>query len=193
MNLLREYIRELLTEGAKNLDDLKAEDLYIYIDSWADGFRIELGDEESPAVTGEISVEKPSPRQTRSRGSCGGAMMVSHSSATQGWGPLLYDLAMELATVRGGGLMADRSSVSGEAQAVWNYYMANRGDVTGIQLDDLDNTLTPEDEDNCDQHISRATVTGMYNTWQDSALSKRWTKQPTTLNALRAGDRLVEG
>ena len=193
MNLLREYIRELLTEGAKNLDDLKAEDLYIYIDSWADGFRIELGDEESPAVTGEISVEKPSPRQTRSRGSCGGAMMVSHSSATQGWGPLLYDLAMELATERGGGLIADRGSVSGEAQAVWNYYMANRGDVTGIQLDDLDNTLTPEDEDNCDQHISRATVTGMYNTWQDSALSKRWTKQPTTLNALRAGDRLVEG
>ena len=193
MNLLREYIRELLTEGAKNLDDLKAEDLYIYIDSWADGFRIELGDEESPAVTGEISVEKPSPRQTRSRGSCGGAMMVSHSSATQGWGPLLYDLAMELATERGGGLIADRGSVSGEAQAVWNYYMANRGDVTGIQLDDLDNTLTPEDEDNCDQHISRATVTGMYNTLQDSALSKRWTKQPTTLNALRAGDRLVEG
>lgn len=193
MNLLREYIRELLTEGAKNLDDLKAEDLYIYIDSWADGFRIELGDEESPAVTGEISVEKPSPRQTRSRGSCGGAMMVSHSSATQGWGPLLYDLAMELATERGGGLIADRGSVSGEAQAVWNYYMANRGDVTGIQLDDLDNTLTPEDEDNCDQHISRATVTGMYNTWQDSALSKRWTKQPTTLNALRAADRLVEG
>ena len=120
-------------------------------------------------------------------------MMVSHSSATQGWGPLLYDLAMELATERGGGLIADRSSVSGEAQAVWNYYMANRGDVTGIQLDDLDNTLTPEDEDNCDQHISRATVTGMYNTWQDSPLSKRWTKQPTTLNALRADDRLVEG
>jgi len=199
MNLLREYIRELLTEGAKNLDDLEAEDLYIYINRWDGGFMIELGDEESPAVTGEISVDKPSrSRDTHSRpgdpGPCGGAMMVSHSSATQGWGPLLYDLAMELATETAGGLIADRGSVSEEARAVWDYYLANRGDTTGIQLDDLNNTLTPEDEDNCSQQVAISDEQGnrMSKDWKDNPLSKRWTKQPTTLNALRAGKRLVE-
>ena len=194
MNLLREYVRELLTEGAKNLDDLEAEDLYIYINRWNGGFMIELGDEESPAVTGEIAVDKPSPRQARDVGSCGGAMMVSHSSATQGWGPLLYDLAMELATETAGGLIADRGSVSEEARAVWDYYLANRGDTTGIQLDDLNNTLTPEDEDNCNQQVAISDEQGnrMSKNWKDSPLSKRWTKTPATLNALRAGDRLIE-
>ena len=195
MNLLREYIRELLTEGAKNLDDLESEDLYIYINRWNGGFMIELGDEESPAVTGEIAVDKPSPRQARDVGPCGGAMMVSHSSATQGWGPLLYDLAMELATETAGGLIADRGSVSDEARAVWDYYLANRGDTTGVQLDDLKNTLTPEDEDNCSQSVSRLSPGEMLafdNDWENSPLSKRWTKTPTTLNALRAGDRLIE-
>ena len=195
MTLLREYIRELLTEGAKNLDDLETEDLYIYINSWPDGFMIELGDESSPAVTGEIAVEKPGPRQARELGPCGGAMMVSHSSATQGWGPLLYDLAMELATERAGGLIADRGSVSDEARAVWDYYLANRGDTTGIQLDDLKNTLTPEDGDNCSQSVSRLSPGEMLafdNDWENSPLSKRWTKQPATLNALRAGKRLIE-
>jgi len=191
MSLLREYIRELLTEAAKNLNDLEAEDLYIYVGSYGDGFIIQLGVEDSPVDTGEIAVVKPS----RSRGPCGDAMMVSHSQADQGWGPLLYDLAMELATEMGGGLIADRSSVSGEARAVWDYYLANRGDTTGIQLDDLNNTLTPEDEDNCDQSVSRhepGEMLAFDADWENSPLSKRWTKTPTTLNALRAGDRLVE-
>ena len=187
MNLLREYIRELLTEAAKNLNDLESEDLYMYINKWGDGFHIELGEADSPGPVAKIDVEKS--HKTKN---CGGAFMVFSARADHGWGPLVYDVAMELATEMGGGLIADRSSVSGEAQAVWNYYMANRGDVTGIQMDDLNNTLTPEEEDNCDQQISRATVTGMYNTWQDSPLSKRWTKQPTTLNALRGGKRLIE-
>ena len=190
MNLLREYIRELLTEGAKNLDDLEAEDLYIHVGGYEDGFIIELGYSDLPVAAGEIAVVKPSP----SRGSCGDAMMVSHSQADQGWGPLLYDLAIELATERAGGLISDRGSVSEEARAVWDYYLANRGDTTGIQLDDLNNTLTPEDEDNCNQQVAISDEQGnrMSGNWKDSPLSKRWTKQPTTLNALRAGDRLIE-
>ena len=121
-------------------------------------------------------------------------MMVSHSQADQGWGPLLYDLAIELATERAGGLIADRSSVSREARDVWNYYMNNRSDVEGVQLDDQRNTLTPEDEDNCDQDVATSDEQGMRmpKNWKDDALSKRWTKTPTTLNALRAGDRLIE-
>ena len=67
--------------------------------------------------------------------------------------------------------------------------MANRGDVTGIQMDNLENEITPEEEDNCDQTMADSYGLG---DWQSSSLSKRWTKQPTTLNALRAGDRLIE-
>ena len=194
MKQLRQYIRQiLLTESAKGLKDLEAEDLYMYINNWGDGFHIELGEADSPAPIGRISVERS--HKTKN---CGGAFMVFSSRADQNWGPLLYDIAMELATEMGGGLMADRGSVSGEARAVWDYYMANRGDVTGIQMDDLFNTLTPEEEDNCDQEVAGGRH-GMYGgdkvenpDWMHSPLSKRWTKPPTTLNALRAGDRLVE-
>ncbi len=192
MKHLRQYIRQiLLTEGAKGLNDLEVEDVYVYIQKFGNGFNIELSDAPgTPGKIGRISVEKS--HKTKN---CGGAFMVSNSRAEQGWGPLLYDIAIELATEMGGGLMADRGSVSGEARAVWDYYLANRGDVTGIQLDDLNNTLTPEEEDNCSQSVSRLSPGEMLafdNDWENSPLSKRWTKQSTTLNALRGGDRLVE-
>ena len=45
--------------------------------------------------------------------------------AGKGLGPLLYDIAIEAS----GGLMADRTSVSGEAEAVWDKYMSSRPDV----------------------------------------------------------------
>ena len=191
MKHLRQYIRQiLLTEGAKGLNDLEVEDVYVYIQKFGNGFNIELSDAPgTPGKIGRISVEKS--HKTKN---CGGAFMVSNSRAEQGWGPLLYDIAIELATEMGGGLMADRGSVSGEARAVWDYYLANRGDVTGIQLDDLNNTLTPEEEDNCSQQVAISDEQGnrMSKNWKDSPLSKRWTKTPTTLNALRAGDRLIE-
>lgn len=122
-------------------------------------------------------------------GNCDEAWMVGLAAASDGWGPLLYDIAIEWATQNGGGLISDRGAVSVPAQKVWSYYEQNRDDVTAHQLDDLNNSLTPEEEDNCDQSIGRQTVTGMYNTWQDSQLSKRYTKPPTTMNAL--GKKLV--
>ena len=119
-------------------------------------------------------------------GSCGGAWMISVVETASGWGPLLYDVAMEYATEAGGGLISDRGEVSSEARHVWSYYMQNRGDVTGIQMDDLGNTLTPEETDNCDQDVARED-----SDWADSPLSKRWTKSPTTMNALEAAGKLV--
>ena len=133
-------------------------------------------------------------------GPCEGAMMVGSVSAEPtGWGPLLYDVAIEWATIKGNGLISDREGVSLDARKVWDYYLNNRGDVTANQLDDLDNTLTPEEEDNCDQYIAGPMRAKMYGgdprfediegQWQDSSLSKRFTKEPTTINSL--GDRLV--
>ena len=69
-----------------------------------------------------------------------------------GFGPLLYDVAMELMSIdKDSSLTADRSTVSDEAFAVWKHYLTKRNDVEEFQLDDLNNTLTPEEEDNCKQ------------------------------------------
>jgi hypothetical protein len=86
-------------------------------------------------------------------GPCAGAYVVSSVSRTpvgSGWGVLLYELAIEIATKLSGGagLTPDRSSVSDLARRVWEKYDAG-GRVEKRQLDDLRNTLSPDDGDNC--------------------------------------------
>ncbi len=117
--------------------------------------------------------------------------MVSYSTASDGWGPLLYDIAIELATLNGSGLIADRESVSEDAEGVWRHYMNRRSDVASLQMDDLDNELTPQDEDNCDQ--STPMDHEGPNGWQDSPLSKMYKKSPaSTIEKLRSLGKLVE-
>ena len=195
MKLLREYIRELLTEAAKGPADLPegvfveiieqgdhAKVRYAYKESWSDN------PFASKSPGGKVAIMTPDHP-------CGGAWEVALSDATSGWGPMLYDVAMEWATQNGGGLVSDRSSVSPAAREVWNYYLSNRGDVQSVQLDDLRNTITPEEEDNCEQHASTVgrSSAGMPKTidFQESPLSKRYTKAPTTMNALKAAGKLV--
>jgi GNAT superfamily N-acetyltransferase len=92
----------------------------------------------------------------RVEGKCSGAMVVYSSDAERGWGPLLYDIAMELATKLAGGLTSDRQSVSRFAHAVWAKYLT-RSDVSHAQLDDHpDGPLTPHDkDDDCLQSQAR--------------------------------------
>ena len=218
MKLLREYIRELLTEGAKGPQDLidipnafirvvdKGDEIEIYYGRRSthgsphplrgiEG-RLSSGELESGVTPwGDISIGRED-----MHGPCGDAFMVGGSAADHGWGPLLYDVAMEYATMKGGGMMADRTSVSGAARDVWAYYLGNRGGVTAHQLDNLRNTLTPDiEEDNCDQTVSLHNVhfkdldaAGDSLKWAESPLSKRYTKPPTTIDALRAAGRLIE-
>ena len=207
MNLLREYIRTLLTESAKGPADLPdgisvavevgdGREVRIYYaayhsktDQWMRADMLYRKPRGSVAIS---SVPRVSSRA--GMGECGGAWEVFHTEATQGWGPMLYDVAMEYATQNGGGLISDRSAVSPAARKVWDYYFSNRGDVTGIQLDDKFNTLTPEEEDNCIQSVaSYENQHGMPKKidWQTSPLSKRYTKPPTTINALEAAGKLV--
>lgn len=63
---------------------------------------------------------------------------VGLSKATKGYGPKLYDAVMEEATSKGAMLTSDRSSISGAAKKVWEYYFKNRGDVkkTPLKPDD---------------------------------------------------------
>ena len=125
-------------------------------------------------------VAYETPAGARAGGKCGRAGgVVQSSTAKTGMGPLAYDVAIE--AQEGMGLISDRTSVSREARAVWNYYMNNRPDVEVVQLDDQYNTLTPEDEDNCNQDVAISDAQGMRmpKNWKDDALSKLYKKSGT--------------
>lgn len=63
-----------------------------------------------------------------------GVWIVKESYAQSGWGPFLYDLAMEIC----GTIMSDRDTVSGEAFNIWKTYQDVRADITRLQLDSSD-------------------------------------------------------
>ncbi len=60
--------------------------------------------------------------------------LVSSANTADGYGPLLYDVAMEVAG--NDGLKPDVDNVSDEAAGVWKYYDSQRGDVEGSFLVD---------------------------------------------------------
>lgn len=198
MKLLREYIREILTEGMRQPSDLPHGHVVVVSEVEPGYMEFYYGNADGEAIgnpMGTVEIEK---LDRLKAGNCGGSWTVGGSGADQGWGPMLYDVAIEWATLNGEGLISDRSSVSGEAKGVWQYYMQNRGDVTAHQLDDPFNSLTPEDEDNCDQEVAGGGHL-MYGgdkdfglDWVDSPLSKRYTKSPTTMRELKRVGKLVQ-
>ena len=181
MNLLREYIREILTEGMKTVKDLP-DGVQVEIDEFGDrtDFSLSSTYEKSQNFKpyGVISIEEP-----EDVGACGGAWVIAMVTADEGWGPFLYDIAMEWATMNQNGLTPDRDEVSADARRVWNYYLNVRDDVVAHQLDD-ENAGT---EDSCVQTLPRDFEGDDY--WKNSPLSKRYTKAPTTINALQAAGR----
>jgi len=201
MRLLREYIRELLTESAKGPADLP-DGVYVGIKSFGNNTQVFYSDAEGnrratikPPV-GRVAVAKPgrSPHSAQNPGSCLGAWQVISSQVSDGWGPLLYDVAMEV--VGDAGIMADRGSLSDDAYNVWKYYMNSRPDVVKKQLDDPDNTLTPEEEDNCDIDSAPEVneiewETQLVGALRDSPVMKVYTKGPTTIQELESMGRLV--
>ena len=148
---LRKYIRELLVEAAFGVPEFKERGYTVSIEEDGDAFEIKLHDTWPPkaySVVGMISAMKEA---SPDNGPCLGGYTVTWSSTdTPGWGPFLYDLAIEYATSKGSGLTPDRTEVSFKANKVWDYYLANRSDVEMIQMDDLSNRLTPGNKkDNC--------------------------------------------
>jgi len=103
-------------------------------------------------------------------GKCLGASVVSFSEAEGSYGPLAYDIAIEAS----GGLVSDRTEVSNAARDVWDYYDNNRPDVIKQQMDNLENELTPEEKDNCEQLT--ADQDDQSSSWKDSSLSKKYSK-----------------
>jgi hypothetical protein len=204
--LLENWRKFLLTEAAMTIEDLMnfKDDLdlglemyirarknqeggielsYASIDSRGEPYM--LGNDA--LVRGEIEIVLGRSLGFDDIGPCDGAYQVKWSTATEGWGPLLYDVAIEYATMHGNGLIADRDMISDDARAVWDYYLGQRKDVDNHQLDDLEDTLTPEIEvDNCAQDITAPEWEHSGTAWRaqilkDSPLSKRYTKKPTTI------------
>jgi hypothetical protein len=138
---------------------------------------------------GEIEIGRP----PRILGACLAGWAVYYADADSGWGPLLYDVAMEYATEHGGGLMADRGSVSSDAKAVWDYYDQRRRDVRKDQLDNLSpppEQLTPNDiSDDCGQESAIEWAEKDYGTdkkWNKESLSRLFRSKGTpTIDALK--------
>ncbi len=198
MKLLREYIRQLLTESAVHpkimsmIDKADEAGYKVRLFNAGRGGSVTLtqGEQEVNDFTGLGRVEWDRPKES-SHGPCSQTKSVRHSKSIDGFGPLLYDVAIEAS----GGLMADRFEVSGEAEAVWSFYEANRDDVQVDQLDILDDydepQLTPDDpSDDC----SQVPAHDMYKDgWMVSPLSKRFSKAGTpVIDELRKRGMLYE-
>lgn len=96
----------------------------------------------SEAVVGFICYANP-----HTPGKTWRAKVVGGSAAKKGYGPLMYDLAMDDA----GALTSDRGSVSADAERVWDKYQ-ERDDVEKLKFDDVYNPKTPPVEDDAKLH-----------------------------------------
>jgi len=134
-----------------------------------------VSEESGPnGIYGTVSIMK-----LQEGRNCSGAWgIIGFSETAHGYGPLLYDIAIEYASKYGTGLVSDRGSVSDAAQGVWRYYDEKRSDVVSFQCDDMGNTLTDDPTDNMRQDIARSTIMGLYDTFVDSPLSRRYSKKP---------------
>lgn len=139
-------------------------------------------------IYGTIAIEKLS---SWGDPDCDGAFIVVNSIATPGYGPLLYDVAIEYASILGSGLVSDRYNVSAAAKQVWAKYAA-RDDVENFQCDDENNTLTRVNRDNLEQAAAQKLYPAPpANNFTKSPLSKRYSKEPTRMASLKALRKLV--
>ena len=171
----------LLTEGMKTIDDLPTE-VYINIvsgrstivyyskpDPNNNGQYIRTTKKDVPLPWGMVKIKKVEEEY----GECEGAYSVAKSMSAKGWGPLLYDVAMEWATSKGTGLISDRIDVTPEAVKIWDFYLNNRESEEGIYITQLTNL---NDGGNCDQDVAGGD-------WKNSSLSKMYSKVPNILNS----------
>ncbi|HUW48148.1 MAG TPA: hypothetical protein VMW36_05355, partial [Patescibacteria group bacterium] len=153
MNLLFEGWRKYLNEGMQ-VSNLP-QNVGILVNTENSPTEISISYAEldtggaSQSPKGEVRIGPVGQDHADWFGACLDAWVVTSAHADPGWGALLYDVAIEWASMRGSGvgLAPDRSVVSDEAYEVWDDYMQNRDDMEMLQLDDTDNSLTPDEND----------------------------------------------
>ncbi len=140
LHTLLEYLDEDMNEAAKSVREAISEKLAAVTsnnsiilynpqaalsatkDNIDYGYTIEDTISFNKAIVGYVLFDSDS--------SCENAYEVKQSAALSGYGPLLYDLV--LSHIHPNFLISDRSSVSKQAQKVWNFYLNNRPDVNKV-------------------------------------------------------------
>lgn len=149
--ILREYVRAVLQEGMKTIEDIPEGYALYTTDDHGDRFFEVRSKEDRDAYLVSITI--------RYNARCG-AYQVDNSHAVtpgSGWGPFIYDVAMEWATEQGEGLMPDREDVSMMAGDVWKRY-ASRGDVESASVEEIgemDNDMRDDCMPHEDDHLNR--------------------------------------
>lgn len=199
MNLLFEGWRKYLNEGMMQVSNLP-ENVGILINTENSPTEISISYAElqtggaSQSPKGEVRIGPVGQDHADWFGACLNAWVVTSANADQGWGPLLYDVAIEWASLRGSGvgLAPDRSIVSDDAYGVWDNYMKNRDDMEMLQLDDPANELTPDEGDNCAQNAAVSAAANRGMEWHQTPISKVYKKKnPTMIKSLQAAGKLV--
>ena len=139
------------------------------------------------------------------QGPCLRSQIVQLTRSTRsGWGPLLYDVAMEVATQESSGLTSDRFDVSPDAQRVWDVYDTARPDVQSRQLDIYPDEMDLEGEELDAARKTRLTPRNRADdcaqdpawqeeeeNWMNSPLSRVYSKAPVALQRLKSEKLLV--
>jgi hypothetical protein len=221
---LKQLIKEVIEEGegAKGIADLP-DGVCVSIVPVEDRIEIFFSNDQGEKIDHKTELSSPQGVVIIQDGffgpdaPCNHGMVVYWALADQGWGPLLYDVAIEIATMltEGNGLAADRGTVSSKAYKVWNYYLKNRSvpdcsdpatveyfkgkdmpcpggsaETTYVQLDDSPGYLTKDKTtDDCLQGSSLHHARKQNIDWPDTAIAKMYRKPPTTMKAL--GNRLI--
>lgn len=138
VRIIRENKKKILKEAAMGPDDLP-EHYYINVLMNKGQFYNIKYVKKFPGpdrIYGELDIEKTT-------NNCpDNVFEVVSIKTSKGWGPLLYDVAMELIhNYENGVLKSDPAMVSGDAKGVWDFYDKNRTDVKKHQLDIHDSTL----------------------------------------------------
>jgi len=168
----------MLNEGMRHPEQLP-DDVFvgIFVDDSGEYVKFQYVDEDGQPVQAEEKVFGTLEITKEYTGQCLNAWMIEWSSAAEGWGPLLYDIAMEWTTMRRSGLMSDRNAVSDKAYKVWSHYLSSRSDIVSKQLDNLANDLTPQEIDNCAQVASEKYSAKSGTEWHKAATSKIYMKK----------------
>ena len=121
---------------------------------------------------------------------------------TKGFGPLLYEIAIEYVNIYyNSSLRPDSFVVSSDAKKVWDKY-EKRSDVKSMQLDISANNyykgkgyqnLTPQPEDDTIQNSSIMWVrnSGDEKKWHDMSLSKTYKKEENNIIKLLKNKNLI--
>ena len=170
-------VKLLLSEAAKTPADLPPQ-TYVTAERTSDGILVYfsdlMGQLSDEPLSGIVEAYEPD----EMIGPCDGALVVRRAFVTGGFGPMLYDLAMEAAGNRG--LTMDRDTLTGEAFRVWEYYKDRRSDVEAIPLTDC--VKGP-----------KLDVYQMEYEEGESPIDFRYVKRdPAFTNALRSAGKLIE-